>query len=106
MADVRHRLTEAYLGASWSVQQLAGVGQLQELLTTFTVQATVLVNSVSNASVAVFNLGALLLLSVVVDPVATLGVAVVVALLGSLLRPVRSAVRRRARTAAGVGSEF
>ena len=106
VADVRSRLADAYLGAQWPVQQASGVGQLQELLTTFTVQLTGLLNSVAAVSVAAFNLAALLLLSVVVDPVATAGVALVVAVLGSVLRPVRSAVRRRARAAAGVGSQF
>lgn len=106
VADVRCQLADAYLGAQWSVQQSARVGQLQELLTTFTNQLGGLLGSVASVSVAALNLAALLFLSVVVDPVATLGVAVVTLVLGLVLRPIRSAVRRRAGAAAVVGSQF
>lgn len=106
VADVRRDLTVAYLGADWDVQQSSGIGQLQELLTTYTNATTSFVSAVANASISAFNLVALLALSVVVDPLATIGVIVIVVGLGFTLRPVRNAVRRRAKAAAEVGSEF
>lgn len=106
IASVRERLTTSYLHARWDVQQGAGIGQLQELLTTFTAQVVVLLVALTNATVSVFNLVALLGLAVVVDPLSSLGVILVVAVLGSALRPVRSAIRRGAGRSAAIGSSF
>lgn len=47
VADTRRTLAEAFLFASWPVQQSDRSGQLQELLTTFTNQGSQLVNSVT-----------------------------------------------------------
>lgn len=106
IADVRQRLTRAYLGARWEIQQSSGVGQLQELLTTFTNQTTQLLNALTNATVAAFNLVALLGLSVAVNPLVSFGVIIVVGLLGSALRPVRNSIRRGSLRSAAIGSSF
>lgn len=103
---VRRELANAYLGARWDAQQGAGVGQLQELLGSFTDRIQQLLGAIAGGIVAGFNLLALLLLSVVVEPVATLLVVVVVTLLGAVLRPVRALIRRHAGRSAALNLNF
>ena len=53
-----------------------------------------------------FSLVALLLSAVLIDPVASVAVIVVVAVLASVLRPLRAAVRRQAKATSATGMEF
>jgi len=106
VADIRHGLGRAFLDASWEIQQAQRSGSLQELLTTFSGQATVLVNSLTSGVVSGANLLALLVTAVAVQPLGALVLVVSVTALGSLLRPLRSAVRRRARAANSAGMDF
>jgi ABC-type multidrug transport system fused ATPase/permease subunit len=106
VANTRSQLASSFLDASWSVQSADRTGQLQELLTTFTVQGSVLISAISNWIVACFNLLALLGLAVAVNPAGALVVIVSVMLLASVLRPIRAAVRRRGRRFATAGMTF
>jgi ATP-binding cassette subfamily B protein len=106
VADIRHRLGRAFLDSSWEVQQAQRSGSLQELLTTYSSQASGLVGSVTQGVVTGANLVALLGTAVAVQPVGALVLVVSVTVLGLLLRPLRSAVRRRARTATTAGMDF
>ena len=49
VATTRSQLATSFLNASWSVQSADRTGQLQELLTTFTVQGNLLITSILNA---------------------------------------------------------
>lgn len=106
VADTRRTLAEAFLFASWPVQQSDRSGQLQELLTTFTNQGSQLVNSVTLGVSSTFSLVALLGMAVAVNPVGSLVVLAAALAFGSLLRPLRSAVRRRGTNAANAGMHF
>jgi ABC-type multidrug transport system fused ATPase/permease subunit len=106
VARTRKRLARAFLATSWEVQQDDRTGRLQELLTTFSQQAFALINSLTTATSSLFSLLALLGIAVAVDPVGALVVIVAVAVLGSLLRPVRAAVKRRGKRSAEVGMHF
>ncbi|MDQ1493372.1 MAG: ATP-binding cassette, subfamily bacterial, partial [Actinomycetota bacterium] len=106
VADIRHRLSRAFLDSSWEVQQAQRSGSLQELLTTYSGQATALVGSLTNGVVAAANLLALLATAVAVQPVGALVLVVSVTVLGTLLRPLRSVVRRRARASNAAGMDF
>lgn len=106
VAGIRLDLARAFLRSSWAVQQDDRVGRLQELLTTFTQRGAELMASVTLAISSAFSLTSLLVLAIVVDPAGSLVVIAAVGVLGSVLRPLRSAVRRQARTTASAGMEF
>ena len=106
MADVRRQLAEAFLRSSWALQQDQRAGRLQELLTTFAGNASAFLGGVTGVVTAGFNLAALLGLAIAVDPAGSVVVVVAVAILGSVLRPVRAAVRRQAARTAESGMAF
>jgi ABC-type multidrug transport system fused ATPase/permease subunit len=106
VANIRHRLTDAFLNASWEVQQAQRAGSLQELVTTYSNQASGLMASVTRAVVSGANLIAMLGMSFVIDPLGAIGLIVSVIVLSSLLRPLRSVVRRRAKAASSTGMDL
>ena len=106
VADVRQRLSRAFLKSSWEVQQAQRAGSLQELLTTYSQHASTLMNGIAGGVVAVANLVALLGMALAIEPAGALLLVVSVTVLGLLLRPLRAIVRRRARTATAAGMEF
>ncbi len=105
-ADLRLRLGHAFLRSSWSAQHGQQVGRLQELLTTFAQQGSQLIGSAIGAYTSGANLIALVIFAVVIDPIASLVLVVAVALLASVLRPLRAAVRRQASISAASSMEL
>ena len=105
-AELRSRLGTAFLRASWTAQHGERTGRLQELLTTYSQQGSSLINSVMQLITSSVTLFALLVSAVVVDPLASAALIVAVVILGSVLRPLRNAVRRQARRTASTGMEF
>ena len=106
IADVRRDLARAFMKASWSSQHGERSGRLQELLTTFAQRGAELVNSTTLGITSACSLAALLVSAIAVDPTASLVVIGAVAVLGSVLRPLRSAVTREARRTAASGMDF
>jgi ATP-binding cassette subfamily B protein len=106
VAEMRSRISAAYLAADWSSQHGERGGRLQELLTTFANQGTILTNAVTESVVAGCTLFALLLSAVVVDPVSAVAVIGAVAVLGSILRPLRASLKREAARSALAGMNF
>lgn len=105
-AEIRSRTSAAFLHASWPIQQNERGGSLQELVTTFSGHATALITAISGGFLAAANLLAMLGLAVLIDPLGALVLVVSVSVLGTILRPIRKAVRRRAQEASAVGLEF
>ena len=105
-ATTRERLASAYLHADWATQQAETSGRLQELLMSFAGSATVIASATTTAMNGLLNLMALLVVSLLINPVATIAVAGSLAVLGSLLAPLRKRVRARARTAAAAQMAF
>ena len=105
-ADLRTELGSAFLRADWSSQHGERTGRLQELLTTFSNQGSQLIGSTMQGVTAGFSLLALLLSAVLIDPLASVAVIVVVAVLATVLRPLRAAVRRQAKATSTTGMEF
>jgi ATP-binding cassette subfamily B protein len=99
VAQVRRRLAKAFLASAWEVQQTQKSGSLQQLVGQYSTQAASLTNGFGSATVALANLLAMLGLAVAIDPLGAIVMFVCVTLLGSLLRPIRKAVRSRARAA-------
>ena len=106
VADLRHRLSRAFLDSSWEVQQAQKAGSLQEFLTGHANQATNIMNGVIQGVVAAANLVALLGMAVAVDPAGAVVLVVCVTGLGLLLRPLRTVVRGRARAVNTANMEF
>ena len=105
-AGLRTELADAFLRADWASQHGERSGRLQELLTTFSSQGAQLIAAVMQGITNGFSLFALLLSAVLIDPLASVAVIVVVAVLATVLRPLRAAVRRQAGATATTGMEF
>jgi ABC-type multidrug transport system fused ATPase/permease subunit len=106
IAEVRRDLARAFMMASWSSQHGDRSGRLQELLTTFAQQGAQLINATTLGITAGCSLVALLGSAIAVDPPAALVVIGAVAVLGSVLRPLRAAVKREAGRTANAGMDF
>lgn len=106
VAGTRRELASAFLASSWTEQHGDRSGRLQELLTSFVQRGADLVNSLTTVVVAGGTLAALLISAVAVDPPAALVVIFAVVVLGSVLRPLRAAIKRQAREAASAGMGF
>jgi ABC-type multidrug transport system fused ATPase/permease subunit len=106
VARIRHRLARAFLDATWPVQQAQRGGSLQELMSGYSSQASNLMSGVNQGLVSAANLVALMGLAIGVDPLGALVLALSVSVLGLLLRPLRGAVRRRARRHAEAGMDL
>ncbi len=105
-ADIRHDLSSAFLRASYTTQQRERAGRLQELLTSFAYQGSMLVSNIATMITNGFNTAAMLILAVAVNPLASLVAAAVVSLLVLALRPVRGKVRRSALRSGEEGVAF
>ncbi len=97
VTSLRRRLAQAFLRASWGVQQAQPSGTFQQLVVTFPNQASTLMTTLSLAAGAALTLLALVGVALVVDAPATLIVVGVLALLSLLLRPLRNSVGRRSK---------
>ncbi|WP_206662350.1 ABC transporter ATP-binding protein [Propioniciclava sinopodophylli] len=104
--DQRDRLARSFLNASWSVQQAEPSGRLQELMSSFVWKATQTAQLVGQMITAGLSLVAFLGTGLVIDPLLTAGVLVVLAVLGSVLTPLRRLVRRISQRAATSGVQY
>jgi len=104
--EQRQRLSHAFLHTSWSVQQAEPAGRLQELLTSFVSRITQAVSVLATAITASLSLVAFLTAGVAVDPLSTAAVLFALGLVGSVLSPMRRAIRRRSAKNARAGLDF
>ncbi|CAB4759041.1 unannotated protein [freshwater metagenome] len=105
LATLRTRLSDAFLGSSWATQQGEPAGQLQSLAGLASAGVGVL-QSFSSIIAAGLNLAALVAVSVVVDPFATIVVVAAVGVLGSVLGPLRSRIRAHAKITVDAGIQY
>lgn len=104
--DQRDRLARSFLNASWAVQQAEPSGRLQELMSSFVWKATQTAQLVSQMITAGLSLVAFLGTGLAIDPLLTAGVLVVLAVLASVLTPLRYLVRVISKRAATSGVQF
>jgi ATP-binding cassette subfamily B protein len=97
VSRLRTRVARSFLDAEWEVQQGQQAGSLQELLVGYSGTAASLIASLAAGFVAFANLAAMLGLAVAVDPLGALAMVVSMLLLGTALRPLRNAIRSKAR---------
>lgn len=102
----RQRLSHAYLRTTWAIQQAEPAGRLQELLTSFVSRITQTVSTMATAITAGLSLIAFLATGVAIDPLATGIVLIALTIVGGILTPLRSAIRRRSKRNAKAGLAF
>lgn len=105
-AAQRIELSHAYLRASWEAQHDAPAGRLQALLTTFVQFATQAISTLTNAIVALLSLIAFLGTGLFVDAAATGALLLALAVVGTILIPLRQRIRRRSRTLQRANLDF
>jgi ATP-binding cassette, subfamily B, bacterial len=103
---LRKRLTLGYLNSSWATQQAERSGRLQELVVSYAGAGAGLVSSFTTAIIASLNLIAMIVVSLAIDPKASLAVIVALVLLGSAIAPLRRRIKTRSRRAAEAGMNF
>ena len=96
-ADLRRDLAGAYLSSSWATQQNEPSGRLLQLVTGFVPQAVGTISALTTTVNMSLNLLAMILVSVFVDPLASLAVLASLLTLATLLAPVRVRIKGRAR---------
>lgn len=105
-STLRRDLGRAYLEAHWSAIRDDRPGELQDSLTSFANRASEVVLSIAQGTTAGLSLMVLVGSSLVVDPVASIGVVGAVAVLALLLQPLRRLVGRRSADLAQVNLEY
>ena len=93
-ADQRRRLSRAYLGAAWAVQQDEPSGRLHELVGNFVGKVSQSVTALGQGLTAVLNLVAFVGTGLVLDPLATSAMLVALSLLGLVIAPIRRRIRK------------
>jgi ABC-type multidrug transport system fused ATPase/permease subunit len=106
LAEVRNQTVGTYLSASWPVQSVERDGHLQELVGMFAFQASAEMSALANMLAAGFSVVALLVISMLANAVATLVIAVAGTSFMVLMRPLRSANKRRSRWSAQAGMDY
>lgn len=104
--DERRRLSEGFLRASWAVQQAEPSGRLQELMGSFVARASFTATALTQGITAALSLLAFLGTGVAIDALLTLGVLAALLVLGSVLAPLRTRIRRLSVRSAGSGLTF
>jgi ABC-type multidrug transport system fused ATPase/permease subunit len=97
LLNIRRSLTALFLDASWSLQSAQREGRLQEMISGYAQNGSGAIQGVTQLITASFNLAALLIAAIVVEPVAAVVAAVAALAIGMVLRPLRAVVRRRTR---------
>lgn len=96
----------SYLQAGWDVQHSEPAGRLQELMTTFMGQTNHILKAFIYWLSAWLSLGAFLFAALLVDPASTFFVFLALMLMGSVLYPIRAAIRKRGGRDATSGLNF
>ena len=105
-AHQRRRLSRAYLGAAWAVQQDEPSGRLQELVGNFVGKVSQSVTALGQGLTAVLNLIAFVGTGLVLDPRATSAMLVALSLLGLVITPIRRRIRRHSSQLATTNLSF
>lgn len=94
---LRTRLSHSFLRSSWAIQQSQPAGILQQLVVTFPNQGSILVTQLANSLGSGLTLLAMLFLALTVDPWATLVILLILIVLATILRPLRSRVNKNSK---------
>ncbi len=106
LTQSRLTLGEAYLNASWALQQSQPPGRLQELMTTFASRSSAAVAQFTSILTSALSLVAFLAAAALVDREATLAVIGALVVLGLVLTPLRLRIKSRSAISARLGLDF
>jgi ATP-binding cassette subfamily B protein len=106
LSTLRRDSIECYLDAPWSVQSKERQGSLQELMSNFATTAAGAAGYLAGVMTAALTLLSLLVVSLAVNPLASLLVALVAVGLSMLLYPMRGILRRHSSEAAEANLAF
>ncbi|KGN39133.1 ABC transporter ATP-binding protein [Knoellia subterranea] len=93
--DYRKRLSHAFFDSDWKTQQAEPSGRLQELMGSFVVQVNLAMTSLTQGISAALSLIGFIGTGFFVQPQATLAVLGALAILGGIVTPLRSLIRRQ-----------
>ena len=93
----RKDVSTAFLSSSWKAQQEEAAGRFQQLLMGFSSSSGNMARSSAGLVTAALSLLALVVGSMLINPVATLGIIMLLVLLGTLLTPIRHQIRDRSK---------
>jgi ATP-binding cassette, subfamily B, bacterial len=105
-ANMRRRLFEAFTRASWSMQSRDREGQLQDVMTTQTMQATNGAIQTTILITSLFSFLVLMISALLLNAIAAVVVAVATVALFGLLRPLRARGVGNARGLSGAQVEY
>jgi ATP-binding cassette subfamily B protein len=105
-ANMRRRLFDAFTRASWSEQSRDREGQLQDVMTTQTMQATNGAIQTTILITAAFNFLVMMVSALLLNAIAAVVVAVATVALFGLLRPLRARGVRNARGLSGAQVQY
>ena len=103
LSDLREGTFHDFVLATWDVQSREPEGRLQEIMSTNAMRVAAASVQLSTAITAIFNLLALLVAALVLQPIAALTILGAVIVLFAMLRPVSSAARRLSHRGASAG---
>ena len=106
IADLRTRLSRSFLLSSWPTKQSEPAGQLQQLLVSYSQEATHTVNAATAAIVAALSLVALVGVAITVNAMASLLMVLVLGAIAVVLLPLRRMISHFARSALDNEIEF
>ena len=106
IADLRTRLSRSFLLSSWPTKQSEPAGQLQQLLVSYSQEATHTVNAATAAIVAALSLVALIGVAITVNAMASLLMVLVLGAIAVVLLPLRRMISHFARSALDNEIEF
>lgn len=104
--EVSTNLARSFLKANWSAQHDSRPGRLQELMSTFVGYSSSTVKEVAALISRALSLAVLLIAAVLVDFAASVIAIVGITLLGVVLRPIRSAIRRQSASTTVIAMDF
>ena len=106
LIGLRRRLADAFLATSWATQQAEPSGQFPQLVTRFADNASDSVRALVIVLVNALNLGAILVIALFVNALATLFIFGALLLLAMALAPVRKRIKFRSKAKAIAGMEL
>lgn len=104
--DERRRLTTAFLGTPYAVQQQESSGRLHELTSAFVARVSTTVTSFAQGLTAVLSLASLIGMGSIVEPLATLVMLGVLTGLGLVVFPIRKRIRSESAELASTNLEY
>lgn len=104
--DMRARIATSFLTSNWATQQNEPSGRLLQLVTSFVDRAVEMISAFATTISTILSLAAMLTVTIIVKPLASIAVILALVLLMSMLSPIRRSLRTGARKNARAQMEY